>query len=54
MALTGGIPKLVLLVEFRGDTQEEALAQAEKLASEIRVAGWSNLRASFDRLTHTL
>jgi len=35
MALTGGIPKLVLLVEFRGDTQEEALAQAQKLAAEV-------------------
>ncbi len=35
MALTGGIPKLVLLVEFRGDTQEEALAQANKLAQEV-------------------
>lgn len=35
MALTGGIPKLVLLVEFRGDTQEEALAQAHKLAAEV-------------------
>ncbi len=35
MALTGGIPKLVLLVEFRGDTQEEALSQAQKLAAEV-------------------
>ncbi len=35
MALTGGIPKLILLVEFRGDTQEEALAQAQKLAAEV-------------------
>ncbi len=35
MAMTGGIPKLVLLVEFRGDTQEEALLQAQKLASEV-------------------
>jgi FAD/FMN-containing dehydrogenase len=35
MALSGGIPKLVLLVEFRGDTQEEALRQAQKLAEEI-------------------
>jgi FAD/FMN-containing dehydrogenase len=35
MALTGGIPKLVLLVEFRGDTQEEALSQARKLAAEV-------------------
>lgn len=36
MALTGGIPKLVLLAEFRGDTQEEALGKAQKLADEIR------------------
>ena len=35
MALTGGIPKLVLLVEFRADTQAEALVQAEKLAAEV-------------------
>jgi FAD/FMN-containing dehydrogenase len=35
MALTGGIPKLVLLVEFRGDTQEEALSRAQKLAAEV-------------------
>lgn len=35
MVLTGGVPKLVLLVEFRGDTQKEALAQAQKLAEEI-------------------
>ncbi len=35
MALRGGIPKLVLLVEFRGDTQEEAFAQAHKLATEV-------------------
>lgn len=36
MALTGGVPKLVLLVEFRGDTQKEALEKAERLAAEIR------------------
>ncbi len=35
MALTGGVPKLVVLVEFRGDTQEEALQQAQKLAEEV-------------------
>ncbi|HEV8666712.1 MAG TPA: FAD-binding oxidoreductase [Candidatus Paceibacterota bacterium] len=36
MALTGGIPKLILLVEFRADTQEEALGKAQKLAEEAR------------------
>lgn len=36
MALTGGVPKLVLLAEFRGDTQEEALTKAQKLAAEIK------------------
>jgi FAD/FMN-containing dehydrogenase len=36
MALTGGVPKLVLLAEFRGDTQQEALSKAQKLAAEIR------------------
>ncbi len=35
MALTGGIPKLVLIVEFRGDTQAEALQKAQKLAGEV-------------------
>ena len=35
MTLTGGVPKLVLLVEFRGTTQEEALAKAQKLAVEV-------------------
>lgn len=36
MLLTGGIPKLVLLVEFRSDTQEEALSKALKLSSDLR------------------
>ncbi len=36
MALTGGIPKLVLIVEFRADTQEEALRKAQALAKEVR------------------
>jgi len=35
MALTGGVPKLVLLVEFRADTQTAALLQAQKLAAEV-------------------
>jgi FAD/FMN-containing dehydrogenase len=36
MMLTGGIPKLVLMVEFRADTQEEALKKAEMLAKHIK------------------
>lgn len=36
MALTGGAPKLVLLAEFRGDTQQEALAKAEQCAADIK------------------
>jgi FAD/FMN-containing dehydrogenase len=36
MALTGGVPKLVLLAEFRGQTQAEALEKAEALAEEVR------------------
>ncbi|MBU6310602.1 FAD-binding oxidoreductase [Patescibacteria group bacterium] len=36
MALLGGVPKLVLLAEFRADTQEAAVAQAEKLAADLR------------------
>ncbi len=35
MVLTGGVPKLVLMVEFRGDTQDEALKKAEELAESI-------------------
>lgn len=36
MMLTGGVPKLVLLVEFRAGTQDEALDKATALAAEIR------------------
>lgn len=36
MLITGGIPKLVLMVEFRADTQVEALRNAEALAAEVR------------------
>lgn len=36
MLLTGGIPKLVLLVEFRAATQEEAEHRAEQLAVELK------------------
>jgi FAD/FMN-containing dehydrogenase len=36
MLLTGGIPKLVLMAEFRADTQEAALLKAETLAAEIK------------------
>jgi FAD/FMN-containing dehydrogenase len=36
MALTGGVPKLILLVEFRADSQDESLEKAEKLAAEAR------------------
>ena len=36
MFATGGIPKLVLMVEFRADTQEEALAKANTLADDIK------------------
>jgi FAD/FMN-containing dehydrogenase len=36
MAAMGGVPKLVLLAEFRGDTQAEALNKAQKLAAEIK------------------
>jgi FAD/FMN-containing dehydrogenase len=36
MALVGGVPKLVLIVEFRCDTQQEALQKAEALAAEVR------------------
>ncbi len=36
MALTGGVPKLVMLVEFRADTQKEALMRAQALVEEVR------------------
>lgn len=36
MLVTGGLPKLVLLVEFREDTQEAALKKAEDLAVKIK------------------
>jgi FAD/FMN-containing dehydrogenase len=35
MLLHGGIPKLVLMVEFRAETQAEALAKAETLMKDI-------------------
>ncbi len=37
MLLSGGIPKLVLMVEFRANTQEEATARAQKLADDIHI-----------------
>ncbi len=36
MLLTGGIPKLVLMAEFRGESQEAARMQAIALANDIR------------------
>ena len=36
MALLGGVPKLILLVEFRADTQAEATERAHKLANDLR------------------
>lgn len=35
MLMTGGIPKLVLMVEFRGETQSEAFQKAEKLFKDL-------------------
>ncbi|XKT74446.1 MAG: FAD-binding oxidoreductase [Patescibacteria group bacterium UBA2163] len=35
--LTGGVPKLVLLVEFRAQEQAEALKQAEALIAEVKM-----------------
>ena len=37
MMLFGGVPKLVLLAEFRADTQAEATRKAEKLARDLRL-----------------
>jgi len=36
MLATGGIPKLVLMVEFRASTQGEALRKAEALIAEVK------------------
>src|SRR3989344_5183565 len=36
MLITHGIPKLILLVEFRADSQQEALHKVEVLAGKIR------------------
>lgn len=36
MLITGGIPKLVLMVEFRADTQEEALGRARTLLHDLK------------------
>ncbi len=36
MVITGGIPKLVLLAEFTGNTQEKAGSQAKQAARDIR------------------
>lgn len=36
MLATGGVPKLVLMVEFRSDTQEDALESARALASSLK------------------
>jgi len=36
MLITGGVPKLVLMAEFRSDSQREATERAEKLAADIR------------------
>ncbi|HEV8677258.1 MAG TPA: FAD-binding oxidoreductase [Candidatus Paceibacterota bacterium] len=36
MMLIGGIPKLVLMVEYRADTQEDALKSAQNLEAMIR------------------
>ncbi len=35
MVLTGGVPKFVLMAEFRADTQEQAITQAEDLMDEL-------------------
>lgn len=36
MLITGGIPKLVLMVEFKADSQEEALARARTLVLDLK------------------
>jgi FAD/FMN-containing dehydrogenase len=36
MVLTGGVPKLVLMVEFRAHSQAEALGKANQLAADLK------------------
>ena len=36
MLLTGGVPKLILMAEFRSHNQQEALQKAQRLAAEVR------------------
>ncbi len=38
MVVTGGVPKLVLLAEFRSDSQEEALKHAHELQAELEAS----------------
>lgn len=67
MILTGGLPKLVLLAEFTGDSEEEAREKAEKAQKDIKEfniksrittspkdAGkyWTIRRESFNLLRH--
>jgi FAD/FMN-containing dehydrogenase len=44
--LTGGIPKLVLLVEFRADDQKEAFQKAQKLSAEVTAGGGNDISVS--------
>lgn len=67
MALTGGIPKLVLLAEFTGTDEEEVLARAQKAERSLSPFGvkthiaikkgdaekyWTIRRESFNLLRH--
>lgn len=36
MVITGGVPKLVLLAEFTGETKQEAIVKAEKTEKDLR------------------
>ena len=36
MLVTGGLPKIILMAEFRGDSQAAACVQATKLAEEVK------------------
>lgn len=39
MVLSGGVPKMVLLVEFRSDSQEEALRKTQELVAVLKRSG---------------
>ena len=40
MAITGGVPKIILMAEFAGDTEEEVAEQVQSAYNEMKVFGF--------------